>query len=128
MSSGRLILVVDDETDVRETTRELLELHGYAVEEARTGREALADLRRSRPALLVTDVIMPDMDGLELIRTVRREHPETPIIVVTGSEIGRPGTLAAMAVHMGARHVFAKPVPVEAFLAAVARLVPPSVA
>jgi CheY-like chemotaxis protein len=81
----RTILLVDDEPDVREPLRDALEADGYPVQEAGTGRAALAACRRGGIALVVTDVVMLDMDGLELLRALRREHAAVPIIVNTGT-------------------------------------------
>jgi two-component system sensor histidine kinase and response regulator WspE len=83
---GRLrILVVDDSITVREVERQLLMRHGYDVDVAVDGREGFGALRAGRYDLLVTDVDMPRMTGIELIRAVRREakFAELPIIIVS---------------------------------------------
>jgi DNA-binding response OmpR family regulator len=78
------ILVVDDNPDLGQTLKMALELEGYKAELATTGSEALA-LQRQAPAhVLITDIFMPDSDGFELIATVRREYPETRIVVMSG--------------------------------------------
>ena len=55
----------------------------YRVELAENGKEALTKIAASPPDLVVTDLIMPEMDGLELVRTVRRRHPDIPVILMT---------------------------------------------
>jgi CheY-like chemotaxis protein len=107
------ILVVDDDPSVRLSLRVILEGEGHAVEEAPTGHLALRACARGGLALVVTDVRMPDVDGLELLRTLRRDHPALPVIVVTGAEVGPSGTLASMASHLGARQVLLKPMSVQ---------------
>ncbi len=79
-------LVVDDSLLIRHTVCRLLEQHGFTVESACDGLEALELLKRIQPSLIVTDLLMPKMGGLELIGTLKR-NPDTasiPIIVVAG--------------------------------------------
>jgi len=78
------ILVVDDEEGIAEELAEYLQLKGYDVATAGSGLEAL-ELYRSRPAdIVITDLLMPEMDGNELIRRLRRTDPDLPIMLVTG--------------------------------------------
>ena len=78
------ILVVDDNPDLGLTLKMALELEGYQAELATTGTQALV-LQRQKPAhVVITDIFMPDSDGFELIGTVKREFPETRIIVMSG--------------------------------------------
>lgn len=78
------ILVVDDNPDLGLTLKMALELEGYKTELATTGTQALA-LQRQKPAeVVITDIFMPDSDGFELIATVRREYPQTRIVVMSG--------------------------------------------
>ena len=69
------IPLVDDEPDVRAPLRDALEADGYAVQEVGSGQAALAACQRGGIALVVTDVTMPDMDGLALLRALRRTTP-----------------------------------------------------
>lgn len=81
-----VILVVDDEPDLRFLLRRIFEGAGHTVVEAGNGADALTSLRRSPPDLVVTDVMMPVMDGLELIRQIRGD-PMTvgiPVVAVSG--------------------------------------------
>jgi CheY-like chemotaxis protein len=82
----RTALVVDDSLLIRHTVCRLLEQHGFIVESACDGLEALELLKRVQPSLIVTDLLMPKMDGLELIGMLK-QNPDTasiPIIVVAG--------------------------------------------
>src|SRR5687768_5695221 len=78
------ILVVDDERDMRLLLRYQLEQEGYHVTEASDGKAALRVLRESQPGVIITDVRMPFMSGLELLREVKQLHPATEVIVATG--------------------------------------------
>ncbi len=78
------ILVVDDSEMERVLVAGLLRKHaGYDVELAEDGLEALQQIATSPPDLVVTDMVMPGMDGLELVRTVRQRHPDIPVILMT---------------------------------------------
>ncbi|MFV2062541.1 MAG: response regulator transcription factor [Chloroflexota bacterium] len=86
----KTILVVDDEPNIIEFVRLYLEQAGYAVVEARDGREALDQHDRVDPDLIVLDLMLPEMDGMEVTREVRRRG-ETPILMLTarGEDIDR---------------------------------------
>lgn len=122
------ILVVDDDASVRLALRILLEGAGYGVEEARTGQEALQVCARGGLALVVADVVMPDVDGLEVLRTLRRTHPALPVVLLTGREVLPWGDLTAIATHLGARRVFLKPMASREFLETVRALAAPAAA
>jgi len=79
------VLVVDDEVNIVRLIQINLQRHGYEVETANNGAEALAKIRDSRPDLLVSDVMMPEMDGFELLANVRRDPSlaDLPVIMLT---------------------------------------------
>jgi two-component system OmpR family response regulator len=79
------ILVVDDDPHLREVVAFALSQAGFQVEQASDGRAGLEQVRRSVPALIVLDVMMPEMDGLELCREVRRAH-EVPIVFLSSRD------------------------------------------
>ncbi len=93
------ILVVDDSATDRRMMGGILERHGMAVRYAENGSGALKQLERSQPDAVLTDMQMPEMDGLQLVKAVRTRHPDVPVILITGhgSE-----TLAAQALQQGA--------------------------
>jgi len=80
---------VDDEPDVRELTRRTLEAEGLGVREAGNGKEALEEVARKRPGLIILDLMMPVMDGFEFVLRLR-QNPDTadlPVVVVTAKEL-----------------------------------------
>jgi DNA-binding NtrC family response regulator len=81
---GVKILVVDDDRQVRELFAMWLELAGYGVSQAKSGREALKSLRRERFDILVLDLEMPDMDGFDVLKTTRSEFADLKVLVVSG--------------------------------------------
>src|SRR5437762_9082792 len=113
------ILIVDDDVRMRRLIVRILADAGHTVHEAADGKAGIALYRRVRPALVVTDIVMPDMEGIEMIRELRREAPALPILAVSGS--GRPVYLRA-ATGLGATASLAKPFRRDALLAAVANL------
>jgi len=81
---GETVLVVDDEADIRGTLAALLDVHGYHVATANGATDALAEIERAPPDLLLLDYAMPGMSGLELALKVRERHPRLPIVFISG--------------------------------------------
>ncbi|MEI7521677.1 MAG: response regulator transcription factor [Thermoleophilia bacterium] len=106
MGTGGHILVVDDERSLRKLLRTYLEDSGYTVAEATNGVEALDQLRAGGIDLVVLDMMMPEMDGLETCRRIRTDHGQLPIIMLTAraDEIDRITGL-----EMGADDYVTKP-------------------
>ncbi|MFN8623045.1 MAG: response regulator transcription factor [Chloroflexota bacterium] len=102
---ARTILVVDDERNIIELVRLYLEQAGYTVAEARDGRQALEQHARLDPDLIVLDLMLPELDGMEVTREVRRRG-ETPILMLTarGEDIDR-----IIGLELGADDYLAKP-------------------
>jgi signal transduction histidine kinase/FixJ family two-component response regulator len=78
------ILVVDDERDIRDGSERILSRKGYKVTKASNGEEALQCVEKTPFSIVLLDLKMPGMDGLEVLRLIRESHPETLIIVITG--------------------------------------------
>lgn len=78
------ILVVDDEPAILTTSAAILETRGYEVRTAVDGFTALAELRRSLPDVIISDLRMPNMSGFELLSVVRRRFPHIPVIAISG--------------------------------------------
>jgi len=83
-SSSGSILVIDDEPVVRESLAVYLSDSGFSVDTARSGEEGLALFRSKKPDLVICDLRMPVVDGIDVLKTVNAESPETPVIVVSG--------------------------------------------
>jgi DNA-binding NtrC family response regulator len=81
--AGLRILVVDDDLGVCQSLRDLLTQEGLDVVVATGGREALEKLRTERVDLVISDVVMPDLDGHELFNRVHEEHPGLPVVLMT---------------------------------------------
>jgi CheY-like chemotaxis protein len=103
------VLLVDDDDQFREMMRAMLVRLGHTVVTARSGVEATRECQRGAPDLLITDLIMPDKDGLELIRELRRDGVACPIVAMSGGGRTRPGMYLKMAGSLGASTVLAKP-------------------
>lgn len=88
------ILVIDDEPVLRMTFKYILEEEGYRVWVAKDGREGLRIFEERRPGVVITDMVMPIVDGFEMIARLRSEHPELPIIAMSAfadpKRMGRP--------------------------------------
>jgi len=84
--SSELILVVDDEPSIVQLSRLYLEREGYRVIEAGDGRSALETIRRARPALVLLDIMLPELDGLEVCRSLRAEKDQVPVIMVSARD------------------------------------------
>ena len=82
------ILVIDDDDDFRHMLRMALEQDGYVVEEARNGLEGSQRQRTEPVDLVITDILMPEQEGLETIQTLRQEFPEIKITAISGG-VGR---------------------------------------
>ena len=106
MAETMKILTIDDDDVVRDVITGLLEILGYDVIGAENGRVGIEKCRQEHPDLILTDLRMPEIDGLEVLATVTREFPEMPIIVVTG--MGGVGD-AIEAVKLGAWDYITKP-------------------
>jgi DNA-binding NtrC family response regulator len=83
-NTKQVILIVDDEEGLREGLSKLLEGEGYAVVASETGEEALQILQQSHIDLVLTDMRMPGMDGIELLKKIRERYGELGVIILTG--------------------------------------------
>ncbi|MEY4694559.1 MAG: Response regulator MprA [Pseudomonadota bacterium] len=78
------ILLVDDEDLLREGVREILEMSDYTVIEARDGEEALSQFAVNNVDMVISDVVMPNMDGVDLVSRLRESFPDIPILTISG--------------------------------------------
>jgi CheY-like chemotaxis protein len=114
------ILIIDDEPSVRRLLGEVLKGAGHDLVEVSTAKEGLRLLGERAIDLVITDILMPDMDGLEVIRNVRREFPKIKIIAISG---GRQDIdYCDVARCFGADETLMKPVTIQALRDTVTRL------
>jgi DNA-binding response OmpR family regulator len=104
-----VVLVVDDDAEIRDVVRWLLEDEGWVVETASDGREAVEQATRARPALIVLDMGLPIMNGEEVVRRVKAVYADPPPIIVVSAD-GRAGERAAL---LGAASYLHKPFDVD---------------
>ena len=109
MSVGK-ILVVDDEPEVRLVLTEFLESRGYEVTAAGSGAEALAMVDAAKPHVVLLDVSMPDMDGMETLKRLAASNPGLPIIMVTANA---DVDVTSRLIAMGAADYIPKPFDLE---------------
>ena len=112
------ILVIDDNLLIRKLIRSFFVTNYYVVEEANNGLEGLKKIKKNKYDLIITDILMPKMEGLELIMHLRRDFPELKIIAISG---GKPYYLY-MAKKLGSDGVFTKPLDHTALLETVKKL------
>ncbi len=113
------LLIVDDEIDALELMEELFESKGYEAATATNGLEALACIKEDEPDIILTDIRMPEMDGMQFLQVLNKEYPNIPVIMVTAH-----GTIetAVEAMKMGARDYILKPLRLDEILAKVERI------
>ncbi len=116
------ILVIDDDEKFRGMLQRILEKEGYAVLVAADGREGVECFSHHPVDLVITDLIMPDMEGIETIIQLRAAQPEAKIIAISGGGRRGPEDYLPIAKTLGAQQTFAKPFDLKEFLTAVANL------
>ena len=116
------ILLVDDEEAIRKMVRAVLGSEFYDFGEAVNGLDAQIKLEKEKFDLIITDVIMPDCDGIELVMAIRRKLPDAKVIVVSGGGRVRAGHCLDLAGKLGAVRVFEKPFDTAALRTAVKEL------
>lgn len=112
-SDRRCVLVVDDDPGVRDVIRSMLEASGYSVLLAENGKEAMRVLKTEQADLILTDLVMPEQEGIETIKALRRVYPDIKVIAMSGA-FG--GDYLRIAAYLGAHATLAKPIQMEALL------------
>ncbi len=114
------ILVIDDDRQARGVVRSALERAGYEVREASDGSEGVRIAHAEHPVLVITDILMPNKEGLEVIRELKDENHALPIIAMSGgSQWMPPDAVLRLARYFGARRTLHKPFSLADLLAAV---------
>jgi DNA-binding response OmpR family regulator len=117
------VLLADDNPAVLAALATVMRRAGLRVRVARTGRQAVRQVRVDPLDLVVTDIVMPDMDGLDLLRWLRRMQPAVPAIALSGGGPDAGALYAKAALCLGADLVLAKPAQPSVVLAAAHRLI-----
>ncbi len=113
------ILLIDDDSSIRSVFKRFLERHEYSVSVAEDGEAALRLLDEVSPDLVVTDIMMPHKDGIEVILELRKQHPDLPIIAISGGMRVAPMDFLPMVKKFGVKKVFYKPVELSDLLCAI---------
>ena len=117
------ILIIEDDDILRSLVADWLELAGYRVRVAADGRAGLAAVDDHPPALVVTDICMPDTGGAAVIAEIKRRRPALPVIAISARFRCRQGLAPEEAIALGAARTLAKPFKRTEMVAAVADLV-----
>ena len=115
------VLVIDDDPLVRATLRAILDSAGFEVVLASDGLDGVAEFKRRRADLVITDIVMPDMEGIETIRNIRELEPTVPILAISGGGRGVSIDYLRMAERLGATASLQKPFEADELIAAVDR-------
>jgi two-component system response regulator HydG len=107
------VLIIDDDASVRDALAKILLLDGHTVEKASDGRSALSAVAARPPDLVVTDIYMPEMDGIEFLLHLSEAAPDIPVIAVSGGATASAGFVLQDASQLGAAATLAKPFEID---------------
>jgi YesN/AraC family two-component response regulator len=116
------ILVVDDEPMIREGLKVALEMEGHKAVTASDGIEAMRMFYEQKPQLVITDIIMPESDGIEVICTVKEKNPDVKILAISGGGRISAKDHLKIAKQLGATGVLAKPFSTEELICEINKL------
>lgn len=116
------ILIIDDEEPIRKILTLIFEREGYTVSEACDGEKGVIAAKKHSPDLIITDLLMPEKEGLETIQEIRKFSPDVKIIAISGGGVIQPEMYLKLAEKIGADRSFTKPIDRETLLAAVKQL------
>lgn len=118
------ILIVDDEEIILEMLIQMVSREGYEAEGAKNGKEALQKITENKPDLLITDLIMPDKEGIELIRDIRSSFKDLKILAISGGNRHiEPMSQLKVARFLGADASLSKPLDRKEFLLTIKNLI-----
>ena len=119
------ILIIDDEDLFRSMLKDMLEQEGYTIIEATNGNEGIARFDQVRPDLVITDIVMPDTEGMSTIRQIRQKDHRVPIIAISGGGYLGSSDYLVAAEALGAVRSFSKPFDRTEFFSAVHEVLNP---
>ena len=118
------ILIIDDEAPIRKMLTKLLERNGYDVIEAANGNQGIRLFKEHKPEFIITDIVMPEKEGLESIRELKKLNPDVKIIAISGGGLVDPKMYLALASKLGAVKTFSKPIDNEVLISAIKEISP----
>lgn len=127
MNAGTKVLVVDDDDLVRDLVSEILQAKGYVVLVAENGDAGEKVYDYESPSLVITDLVMPEVEGGELISTLRQKNPDLPIIAISGGHFGFGEQYLSMAKKLGANITIKKPFNNKQLIGAIEGLLTPNI-
>ena len=114
------ILIVDDERDIRELIGDILKDEGFSVRLAGNSDDAMAEINKEPPALLILDIWLKDsqMDGIDILKAVKRDNPDVPVVIISGH-----GNIeiAVAAIKQGAYDFIEKPFNIDQLMVVITR-------
>jgi DNA-binding response OmpR family regulator len=116
------ILVIDDDPIMRETIRDILQVEGFKVILASNGKEGMRSLEMMDVDIILTDVLMPEKDGIEVIMDAKRKHPKVKIIALSGGGYISAENYLTMAQNLGANETVMKPFDIDDLMQKVVKL------
>jgi CheY-like chemotaxis protein len=122
------ILLIDDDDPFRTMLSQTLEHFGHAVVQACNGEEGLRLLAQAHPDLVITDIVMPEKEGVEVLMELRESLPPMKIIVISGGGRGKDADYLGIAKLLGASAVLAKPFSTDALLDTIEQVLPSAAA
>ena len=116
------VLIIEDDPDVSELLKFAAERAGHVVETASNGRHGLASFAAFEPDVVITDILMPEKEGMETIVDLRKSRPNMPIIAISGAGAVGKADILDIARKLGASRTFAKPLVIADLLGAISAL------
>lgn len=113
MPEKKRLLIIDDDFHVRQTLCEVLKGFDYDVSLAANGWEGISMIDKVHPDVVITDILMPEQEGLETILKIRKEHDHVKLIAMSGGAWTAKGNYLSMAKKLGADFIFTKPVDIK---------------
>ena len=116
------IIIIEDDQIIRESLKEILELNSYEVIAMDSGIDLMKKIHKFKPDILITDIIMPDMDGIEIIIEAKKTLPDIKLIAISGGGMIDSGSYLDTAKSLGADLTLKKPFAPDQLISAIKNL------
>jgi DNA-binding response OmpR family regulator len=123
LNSTKNILIVDDDEMIREYVKEVLLFNDFKVDQAENGKQGMKKVFKNMPDLVITDIIMPEMEGISFIRELRSYNKNLPIVAMTSNINGRMEEFLELSSQLGADSILRKPIKSNELLEAINNLI-----